>query len=99
MAYTSTTVLPPAVQESLNLTILSTPTPEYIYKMPALKEFMPRHGGDTMRFRRFAALNSFKVPLGGNGVTPPPSSLTATDIDAKIDWYGDWIELNEQVKN
>ena len=97
MSVTTPSSLPPAVQESLNLTILSTPTAEYIYKMPALKEFMPRHGGDTMRFRRYQALNTFKVPLGGSAVTPPSQQLNATDIDAKIDWYGTWLELSEQV--
>lgn len=97
MPVTTPSTLPPAVQQSLNLTILSTPTAEYIYKMAALKEYMPRHGGDTMRYRRFQALNTFKAPLGGSAVTPPSQTLNSTDIDAKIEWYGTWIELSEQV--
>ena len=37
------------------------------------------------------------VPLGNSGVTPPAQNLTAVDIDAKISFYGTYVQLNEQV--
>jgi hypothetical protein len=37
------------------------------------------------------------VPLGNTGVTPPAQLLTAVDIDAKISFYGTYVQLNEQV--
>ena len=37
------------------------------------------------------------VPLGNSGITPPAQNLTALDIDAKISFYGTYIQLNEQV--
>jgi hypothetical protein len=37
------------------------------------------------------------VPLGNSGVTPPPQNLTAVDIDAKISFYGTFVQINEQV--
>ncbi|MGD0331224.1 MAG: hypothetical protein ABSB40_12415 [Nitrososphaeria archaeon] len=37
------------------------------------------------------------VPLGTTGVTPPAQQLTAIDIDAKISFYGTFVQLNEQV--
>jgi len=35
--------------------------------------------------------------LGNSGVTPPPTQLTAVNIDAEIDFYGQYIQINEQV--
>lgn len=58
---------------------------------------MPRNGGTTLRMRRYNALNTAMVPLGNSGVTPPPQNLTAVDIDAKISFYGTYVQLNEQV--
>lgn len=37
------------------------------------------------------------VPLGNSGVTPPPQNLTAVDIDAQIQFYGTYVQINEQV--
>jgi N4-gp56 family major capsid protein len=47
--------------------------------------------------RRYNPLNTAMVPLGNSGVTPPPQNLTAVDIDAKISFYGTYVQLNEQV--
>jgi N4-gp56 family major capsid protein len=58
---------------------------------------MPRNGGTTLRMRRYNPLNTAMVPLGNSGVTPPPQNLTAVDIDAKISFYGTYVQLNEQV--
>lgn len=62
-----------------------------------MKKRMPRNGGTTLRMRRYNALNTAMVPLGNTGVTPPAQTLTAIDIDAKISFYGTYIQLNEQV--
>ncbi len=35
--------------------------------------------------------------VGNTGVTPPAQNLTAVDIDAKISFYGTYVQLNEQV--
>jgi N4-gp56 family major capsid protein len=35
--------------------------------------------------------------LGNSGVTPPAQNLTAVDIDAKVSFYGTYVQLNEQV--
>lgn len=97
MAVTTTSTLPAPVQQTLNLTLLSVPTPQFIFKIPATKEKQPRKGGTTARFRRYNPLTAKLVPLGNTGVTPPSSNLTAIDIDAQLSWYGDWIDMNEQV--
>lgn len=62
-----------------------------------MKKNMPRNGGRTLRMRRYNPLPTALVPLGNTGVTPPSVALTAVDIDATISFYGQYIQLNEQV--
>lgn len=97
MPITTTGGLPAPVQQSFNMKLLSVPTPNLIHKIPAVKDRMPRNGGTTMRYRRYNPLDRALVPLGNSGVTPPSQALTAIDIDAELDWYGTWVEINEQV--
>jgi N4-gp56 family major capsid protein len=97
MSVTTTTTLPAPVQQSFSYKLLSVPTPYFIHRIPAMLKQMPRNGGTTLRMRRYNALPTAKVPLGNSGVTPPPVNLTAVNIDAEMDFYGQYIILNEQV--
>lgn len=97
MAITTTSVLPAPVQQSFSYKLLSVPVPNMIHKIPAMLKRMPQNGGTTLRMRRYNALSTAMVPLGNTGVTPPAQQLTAVDIDAKIDFYGTYVQLNEQV--
>jgi len=97
MAITTTSVLAPQVQQAFNLKLLATPTPNYIHKIPAEMMKMPKNNGDTLRMTRYNQLPSSLVPLGNTGVTPPSTQLTAVNIDAKLSFYGQWLEINEQV--
>lgn len=76
---------------------MSVPVPNMIHKIPAMKKTMPRNGGRILRMRRYNPLPTTLVPLGNTGVTPPPTPLTAVDIDAQVSFYGQYITLNEQV--
>lgn len=97
MAITTASSLPAPVQQSFNMKLLAVPTPNLIHKVPAQKDRMPRNGGTTMRYRRYNPLNTALVPLGTSGVTPPSQNLTAMDIDAKLSFYGTWVEVNNQA--
>lgn len=97
MSITTSTTLPAPVQQSFSYKLLSVPTPYFIHKIPATLKRMPRNGGTTLRMRRYNPLPTSKVPLGNSGVTPPPVNLTAINIDAEMDFYGQYIILNEQV--
>lgn len=97
MSITTTSSLPAPVQQSFSFKLLSVPVPYMIHKLPAMPKNMPRNGGTTLRFRRYNPLATAPVPLGNSGVTPPPQNLTAMNIDAKVDFYGTYILLNEQV--
>lgn len=97
MAITTTTALPPAIQQSMAYKLLSVPTPKLIHGLCAMQKQMPANGGSTLRMRRYNALNTATVPLGNSGVTPPAQTLGSVDIDADIDFYGTYVYLNEQV--
>lgn len=94
---TTTTTLPAPVQQSFSYKLLSVPVPNMIHKIPAVTKVMPRNGGRTLRMRRYNPLPTAMVPLGNTGVTPPETMLTAVEIDAQIEFYGQYIILNEQV--
>ena len=97
MAVTTPTQLPPGVQQSLDLTILSTPTAEYIYKVAALKKILPEKSGNISRQERYNALQTFKIPLGDNAVTPASQQLMTEFIDITVQKYGTWVELAEET--
>lgn len=97
MPITTTAILPAPVQQSFSNKLLSVPVPNMIHKIPAMKKNMARNGGTTYRMRRYNPLNTAMVPLGNTGITPPSQALTAIDIDAKMSFYGTYVQLNEQV--
>jgi len=97
MPITTSLTLPPPVQQSFSYKLLSVPVPNMIHKIPAMKKNMPRNGGLTLRMRRYNPLGTAMVPLGFSGVTPPSQQLTAVDIDANIDFYGTYVQINEIV--
>jgi N4-gp56 family major capsid protein len=94
---TTTSTLPAPIQQSFSYKLLSVPVPNMIHKIAAMKKVMPRNGGRILRMRRYNALPTAKVPLGNTGMTPPATPLSAVDIDARIDFYGQYVMINEQV--
>ena len=96
MAITTTSVLAPQVQLSFNKKLLAIPTPNLIHKIPAEMYTLPKNGGDTLRMTRYNRLPSSLVPLGNSGVTPPSTTMSAMNIDAKVSYYGQYVEINEQ---
>jgi len=97
MSVTTTSSLPAPIQQSFSFKLLSVPVPYMIHKIPAELKAMPRNGGTTLRFRRYNPLATAPVPLGNSGVTVAPQVLSSLNIDAKMDFYGTYILLNEQV--
>ena len=58
---------------------------------------MDQQAGDILRRRRYKNLLTAPVPLGNGIANPAAQQLTALDIDARIDWYGTYLILQEQV--
>lgn len=97
MTITTTTVLPPPVQQWFDNVLLSRPMPSLIHTKMAMKKELPEHVGRSVRYRRYSNLATATVPLPDSGLTPPGQVLNATDIDATIDWYGTYCTITDQV--
>lgn len=97
MTITTTSNLPAPILQSLAPGMLSVPTPNFNYIIPAEKYSMPRQGGTTMRFLRPVPLTPPVVELGNTGIEPASQVATREIIDAAINFYGTSVILNEQV--
>lgn len=97
MAITTVSVLPPAVREYYDRLLLMTAYPMLVHTRFAQKRALPRKMGDTIVFRRYARLSTVPVPLQ-DGITPPGAPLSVTDIKARVDFYGNFIMVTNQVE-
>ena len=84
---TTTAVLPPAVREYYDRLLLMTAYPGLIHNKFAQKRVLPKKSGDTIVFRRYSRLSTVPIALN-DGITPPGASLSATDIKARVSFYG-----------
>lgn len=94
---TTTAVLPPAVREYYDRLLLMTAYPRLIHTKFAQKRVLPQKSGDTVVFRRYAKLDTVPVPLQ-DGTTPPGAQLSTTDIKARVDFYGNFVTVTNQVE-
>ncbi len=97
MSILTSSLLPAPIQQTFSMKLLSVPVPYMIHSIPAEQKFMPAHGGRTLRMRRYNPLPTAVVPLGNSGVLPPPVTISAVDIDATIDFYAQYLVVNEQI--
>lgn len=97
MAITTTAVLPPAVRDYYDRLLLMTAYPQLIHTKFAQKRILPEKMGDRIVFRRYARLSTVPIPLV-DGVTPPGSPLSVTDIKAQVDFYGNFVTITNQVE-
>jgi len=97
MAIQTTSLLPPPVQIYYDRVLLSMAEPNLIFTKLAMKKNLSARSGNTIRFERWNDIGSKIVPLGNIGITPPSSDMTRAWVDAEINWFGTYIEINEQV--
>lgn len=71
--------------------------PKLIHKQMAMKKEVPPNSGRIARYRRYTNLQTATVPLPDSGLTPPGQVLTAVDIDARLDFYGTYVTITDQV--
>lgn len=60
------------------------------------KQPIPKNGGKTIEFRKYAPLKKALTPLT-EGVTPGGNSLSVSVITASVKQYGDFIELSDML--
>jgi len=97
MALTTSGDLSPAVRQDLAKRMLSVKTPNLIYKPFAMKDQLEAYNGDIKRYRRYNKLSLATEPLGPSGNPVSGQTLSAIDLDAKINYYGDFVGITTQV--
>lgn len=97
MTITTPNALPAPVQQWFDNVLLSRPMPKLIHKQMAMKKELPPNSGRIARYRRYTNLQTATVPLPDSGLTPPGQVLNAIDIDARLDWYGTYVTITDQV--
>lgn len=97
MTMTTTAVLPPAVREYYDRLLLMTAFPSLIHTKFAQRRILPEKNGDTIVFRRYSKLDTVPIPLV-DGRTPPGAPLSATDIKARVSFYGNFVTITNQVQ-
>lgn len=95
---TTTQALPPPVQQKFDMKLLARPMQKNIHSYFGMKKVMEEHVGDILRMRRYSNLAQFPVPLGPNFLNPPTQVLSATDIDAQVQYYATSVLITKQVK-
>lgn len=97
MTITTSNDLVSPILQSLAPGMLSVPTPDFIYRIPAQRYSMPRNGGTTLRFLRPKPLSPPIVASGNSGIEGP-SQIPQRDIkDAIMSFYNTSVILNEQT--
>lgn len=97
MPLTSTAVIGPGASEWYDRILLTTAYPALVYGKFAQQRTLPSKSSKTIVMRRYEKLASVPVPVT-EGQKPPGTTLTKTDINAKVDWYANFITLTDQVQ-
>ena len=75
-------------------TLLIEAQPNLIHDQFGQKRPIPKNGGKTIEFRKFASLPKALTPLT-EGVTPNGKSLSVTAIEAEVAQYGDYVVYSD----
>ena len=92
-----TTLLPGLSVENktfYDMTLIDEAQAALVHDQFAQKRDIPKNGGKTIEFRKFASLPKALTPLT-EGVTPDGKSLNVTAITATVSQYGDYITMSD----
>ena len=80
-----------------DMTLIDEAQANLVHEQFAQKRPIPKNGGKTIEFRKFAPLAKALTPIT-EGVTPDGKSLTVTTIDATVAQYGDYITQSDVLE-
>ena len=80
-----------------DMTLIDEAQAALVHDQFGQKRPIPKGGGKTIEFRKFAALAKATTPLT-EGVTPDGKSLEVTTITATVNQYGDYITLSDVLE-
>ena len=92
-----TTLLPGLSAEMktfYDMTLIDEAQASLVHDQFGQKRPIPKNGGKTIEFRKFAALAKATTPLT-EGVTPDGKGLTVSTITATVNQYGDYITQSD----
>lgn len=96
MANTTLTQLPANIQGFYDRKLLERAEALLVHDRFGQMRTLPKNSGTKVNFRRYSNLNPATTPLT-EGITPSGSQLSATDISATIQQYGDFVTLTDQI--
>lgn len=80
-----------------DMTLLDNAQANLVHDQFGQKKPIPKNGGKTIEFRKFAPLNKALTPLT-EGVTPAGNSLSVSTITAFVAQYGDYIKQSDVLE-
>ena len=80
-----------------DMTLIDEAAPALVHDQFGQKRPIPKNGGKTIEFRKFAPLAKALTPLT-EGVTPQGKSLDVTTITAEVSQYGDFITMSDMLE-
>ena len=80
-----------------DMTLLDNAQANLVHDQFGQKKPIPKNGGKTIEFRKFAPLNKALTPLT-EGVTPAGNSLSVSTITASVAQYGDYIKQSDVLE-
>lgn len=89
--------LSPEMKTFYDMTLIDEASANLVHDQFGQKRPIPKNGGKTIEFRKFAPLAKALTPLT-EGVTPDGKSLTVTAITATVAQYGDFITQSDVLE-
>ena len=80
-----------------DMTLIDEASPNLVHDQFGQKRPIPKNGGKTIEFRKFAPLDKALTPLT-EGVTPDGKSLEVNTVTATVSQYGDYITLSDVLE-
>lgn len=79
-----------------DMTLIDEASPNLVHNQFGQKKPIPRNGGKKIEFRKFASLPKAMTPVT-EGVKPEGKKLSATNVEAEVAQYGDYVTLSDML--
>ena len=89
--------LSPEMKTFYDMTLIDEASANLVHDQFGQKRPIPKNGGKTIEFRKFAPLAKAITPLT-EGVTPDGKSMTVSTITATVSQYGDYITQSDVLE-
>ena len=95
--YTGASALSAEMKTFYDMTLIDEAQANLVHDQFGQKRPIPKNGGKTIEFRKFAPLAKATTPLT-EGVTPDGKSLSVSTITATVNQYGDFVTQTDVLE-